>query len=70
MFTICPAYRGKTKVYQVTGDGGYNAHVLATLDRLEDAAIALRYLTGGNLTDEDLTKARAIFAERDATQGK
>ena len=39
---------------------------LAVFDRLEDAAIAFRYLTGGNLTEADLIKAREIFHEQDA----
>lgn len=52
----------KKTVYQLTEDGD----TVASFTTLEDAALVLRYITGGNLRDADLEDARAIMSGMEA----
>lgn len=49
----------KATVYDLTESGA----TVARFNTLEEAALVLRYLTGGNLRDADLEDARAILAQ-------
>lgn len=43
---------------------------IAIFDNIAEAALALRYLNGGNLTDADLERAREIFKALDTKQSE
>ena len=55
----------KRVMYLLENRWANSTNTIAIFDKLADAALALRFMRGGNLTDGDLSRAREIFARVD-----
>ena len=65
MFEIRSTYFRKRSRYHLESGDASSLNTVAIFDNLADAALALRYLNGGNLTDADLIRARDVFKAQD-----